>query len=77
MWVVAVLAVGLAVLRLPGMIGLVFIIAVVGVVIVNGFISLMFLGWLGFGLLALGDWLIARIQRVGHWPEEDENQRGL
>lgn len=77
MWVVAVLAVGLAVLRLPGMIGLVFVIAVVLAIVANGFIGLMLLGWLGFGLLALGDWLIARIQRVGHWPEEDENQRGL
>ncbi len=79
---IVVLAVGLSALRIEGMaalrnglLGLVpLLLSVLGAVglVLTAFLVLMGLGWLGFGLLALGDRFAGTFQPTPtrRWPDE-------
>ncbi len=77
MQAVALVAIGLAILRTPGGIVLVFWTVAGLVIVANGFLGLMALGWLGFGLFALAERLGAWVGRAGRWPDDAEPPVGL
>jgi hypothetical protein len=69
MLLVVVVGIWLALLFDP-VVGPLLISVMVGVGVVVAFmLSLMTLGWFGFGLFAIGDWVIGWFQRSTRWPE--------
>jgi hypothetical protein len=56
-------------LRVPGVGALVAGALGLVALVAAGFAAVMALGWLGFGLFALGDRVAAWARRAGRWPE--------
>jgi hypothetical protein len=70
---VVVAAVWFAAFRVPGLGELVAGVVALVAIVAAGFVGLMALGWIGFGLFALVDRLVAWTRRAATWPDGPED----